>query len=263
MTFLLSAIKRFVFPYSGIMSPLDALQVHFKPRMRRGETRIAGRRVAYSDSTGLLHSAREIFKEQVYRFEARSSRPHIIDAGANIGLSVLYFKTLYPEASILAYEPDAVIFDILEQNTRNLPGVEVRNAAVWNEDTELRFFSEGSLAGSSEINFLGTGKEMVVRAERLKPEIAKRPVDFLKIDIEGAENAVLFDIEDELDNVSNLFFEYHSVPNNQQRLGELLSLVSRRGFRYMINGSHGPELPFVEKRDWGFDLQLNVSCYRP
>jgi FkbM family methyltransferase len=259
----LSAIKQVVLPYSGVMSPKDALRVHFTPRMKHGETKVAGRRFAFSDSTGLLHSTHEIFKEEVYRFEARTSKPHIIDAGANIGLSVLYFKTLYPDATIVAYEPDAEIFAILEKNTRGMDGVEVRNAAVWNEDTELRFFVEGSLAGSSEIDFMGGGKEVLVKAERLKTEIAKQPVDFLKIDIEGGENTVLFDIEDELDNVANLFFEYHSAPNGDQRLGDMLSLVSGKGFRYIINGCHGPRLPFVERKSWGFDLQLNVSCYRP
>lgn len=259
----LSAIKRFVLPYSGVMSPREAIRVHFAPRMKPGETTVAGRRFSYSDSTGLLHSTHEIFKEEVYRFEALTARPHIIDAGANIGLSVLYFKTLYPEATIVAYEPDPAIFAILEKNTRDLTGVEVRNAAVWNEDTELRFFVEGSLAGSTEVDFMGGGKEVTVKAERLKTEISKGPVDFLKIDVEGAENTVLFDIEDELDNVRNLFFEYHSVPKDEQRLGEMLSLVSRKGFRYVINGTHGARLPFVERKSWGFDLQLNVSCYRP
>lgn len=259
----LSAIKHFVLPYAGVMSPQDVVRVRYTPRMKSGETIVAGRRVAFSDSIGLLHSAHEIFKDEVYRFEAPTSQPHIIDAGANIGLSVLYFKTLYPDATVVAYEPDAAIFALLEENTRSLPGVEVRQAAVWNADTELRFFVEGSLAGSTEIDFEGGGKEVSVKAERLKSEIAKRPVDFLKIDVEGAENTVLFDIEDELDNVTNLFFEYHSVPNNQQRLGDMLNLVSRKGFRYMINGPHGPRLPFVERKGRGFDLQLNISCYRP
>jgi hypothetical protein len=69
-------------------------------------------------------------------------------------------------------------------------------------------------------------------------------VDFLKMDIEGAEAEVLLDIESELHSVQNLFFEYHSTPGKQQVLGELLSVVTKAGFRYIINGTHGPSLPF-------------------
>lgn len=204
----------------------------------------------------------DIFSDKVYRFRAKTEHPHIIDAGANIGLSVLYFKTIYPRSTIVAFEPDPDIFGMLRYNVGDLEGVDVRQEAAWIEDTTLTFYTEGSLAGSSEIDFLGQGKKVEVEATRLKDEIRKRPVDFLKIDIEGAENNVLFDIEGELDQVNHLFFEYHSVPDKAQRLGDMLNLVQRAGFRYIINGAHGPRLPFVEEVSHGFDLQLNVSCFR-
>ena len=85
----------------------------------------------------------------------------------------------------------------------------------------------------------------------------------LKIDIEGAENRVLFDIESELENISHLFFEYHGQSRDEQLLGEMLQLVKRAGFRYVINGCHAPQYPFIQRINKGFDLQLNVSCYRP
>ena len=68
-------------------------------------------------------------------------------------------------------------------------------------------------------------------AVRLRDEIAKRPVDFLKLDIEGAENSVLFDIEDQLATIDHLFFEYHSNPSKPQLLGDMLNLMTRQGFR--------------------------------
>ncbi|WP_174284530.1 FkbM family methyltransferase [Sphingomonas bacterium] len=209
-----------------------------------------------------MHSVIEIFKDEVYQFKADNAAPHIIDAGANIGLSVLFFKELYPEATIVAYEPDREIFQLLCENVGHLPGVELHEAAAWTEDTTLTFFKEGSLAGSTEMDFLSKGSTVLVRAERLKDAILKRPVDFLKIDIEGAENAVLFDIVDCLDHVRHLFFEYHSTPGKPQLLGQLLELVAAKGFRYAINGAHGPALPFVDKVPHGFDLQLNIFCFR-
>lgn len=232
---------------------------HFEP----GESRLFGRPIRYSSAGGFLHSVDEIFRQTVYRFDAATPAPHIVDAGANIGLSILYFKRLYPEATIVAYEPDAAIFKLLEENVGHLDGVELREAAAWVADTTLTFWSEGSLAGSLELDSEKLNNVVEVRAERLKTELAKRPVDFLKIDIEGAENSVLFDIEDALDGVGLLFFEYHSNPEKPQLLGDLLNVVTRAGFRYSINGTHGPANPFIETTPNGFDLQMNVFCFRP
>ncbi|WP_174279574.1 FkbM family methyltransferase [Sphingomonas bacterium] len=221
-----------------------------------------GRRLRYSDAEGFAHSLVEIYRQQVYLFDDRTGSPHIIDAGANIGLSVLYFKDRFPRASVVAYEPDEEIFDMLADNVGQLPDVTLHRAAAWIADTELTFYRERSLAGSVAADFDGRGDKVKVPAVRLRDEITKRRVTFLKIDIEGAENEVLFDIADVLDNVERLFFEYHSVAGDRQRLGQLLNLVTERGFRFVINGTHGPGLPFVESARFGFDLQCNVFCYR-
>lgn len=255
--------RRRVSPFREAMRARDYRGVLRAPPLQTSSTRLFGRPLAYSDKNGLLHSIREVFYDEVYKFETAKRSPHIIDAGANIGLSVLYFKRLYPGCSIVAYEPDAAIFALLQQNVGALDGVELHRAAAWVEDGELAFYSEGSLAGSSEVDVLGAGRKSVVRSESLRRKIEERPVDFLKIDIEGAENSVLFDIEPALGKVERLFFEYHSLPGTDQRLGDLLNVVSRAGFRYTINGAHGSPYPFVETLTRGFDLQLNVSCVRP
>jgi FkbM family methyltransferase len=249
-------------PFSEGLHRGDYVKVRDAQRFRHGTTRFYDRPLRYSDSCGFLHSVREIFADQVYLFKAKNETPRIIDAGANIGLSVIYFKRLYPDCSILAFEPDPQIYELLSQNVGAMSGVELRQEAAWIEDTVLTFYSEGSLAGSSEVDFLGEKNKMEVKASRLRNELDKGHVDFLKIDIEGAENSVLFDIEDRLDRVDYLFFEYHSVPDKPQRLGDMLSLASRAGFRYVINGTHGVRLPFVERASTGFDLQANVFCFR-
>lgn len=250
-------------PFPGLLNDDRYRALRNMPPFTPGEVTLFGQPVAFSDKDGFLHSLQELFVDEVYRFDSDRSDPHIIDAGANIGLSVLYFKQRFPDATIIAYEPDPQMFDLLRRNTAGLSGVELRNAAAWAEDTELTFYSEGSLAGSTEIDFLNKGRSVTVRAERLRDAIADRPVDFLKIDIEGAENDVLPDIADALDRVGLLFFEYHGSAARPQRLGALLQMVSDKGFRYVINGAHGARLPFVEIVPHGFELQLNVSCFRP
>lgn len=259
---ILDKVKGLRSPYPAGLRWPDYIATRVATPLNAGQSTFFGKRIRYSDNVGFLHSVREIFADEVYRFEARTDAPYIIDAGANIGLSVLYFKRMYPKSTIIAFEPDVAIFAMLEHNVGGLDGVELRRQAAWIEETTLNFFTEGSLAGSSEIDFLNKGKKIEVEAIRLKNDLHNRHVDFLKIDIEGAENSVLFDIETELANVDHLFFEYHSIPNDDQRLGDMLNLVQRAGFRYIINGVHAPRLPFVEKVDRGFDLQLNVFCFR-
>lgn len=260
---LINKLARQASPMRGVMAGRDYRAAKRRAHFEGGATRLFGRPLRYSSAGGLLHSIREIFHEEVYRFDATNRAPHIIDAGANIGLSVLYFKRCHPDATIVAYEPDRDIFEMLRTNVGDLPGVDLREAAAWVEDTTLTFYAEGSLAGSLELDSEGFGRRVEVRAERLKTELRRRHVDFLKIDIEGAENSVLFDIADELEGVDQLFFEYHSNPDKPQLLGEMLNLVSRAGFRYAINGTHGPAHPFTETTPNGFDLQANVFCFRP
>jgi len=259
---LVGKIRNRLSPLHGMMPAADYWVVRRSGSFVPGSVTLFGRDILYSDGPGLLHSIEELFEREVYRFKAETSQPYIIDAGANIGLSILYFKRLYPDAKILAFEPDPEIFPMLAQNVAQLSDVEVREVAAWTNDEELTFYSEGSLAGSTELDFANKGNAVTIKAERLRDHIAKGPVDFLKIDIEGAENSVLFDIVDVLPNVRHLFFEYHSHPGKTQQLGELLKLVTDAGFRYVVNGARAPRLPFVQKVSHGFDLQLDVSCFR-
>jgi FkbM family methyltransferase len=261
---LAKKIERRISPMREVMSAAEYRSVAKTPPFTEGRTNLFGTPVEFSNTEGYLHSVQEIFYGRVYEFKAKTDRPFIVDAGANIGLSVIYFKRLYPNASIVAYEPDPQMFALLQRNIASFgfADVDLRRAAAWVDDVDLTFYREGSLAGSTEVDFLEKGDKVVVPAERLKTLLTDRHIDFLKIDIEGGENTVLFDIEAELANVDALFFEYHSLPGKDQKLGELLSLVTRAGFRFMINGIHGPWYPFIERKMDGFDFQANVSCFR-
>ncbi|KAK4099535.1 methyltransferase FkbM [Parathielavia hyrcaniae] len=59
---------------------------------------------------------KEIYEDHCYDMATLPPDPFIIDAGANIGLFSLYFKTKYPAARILAFEPAPQIFDLYRRN---------------------------------------------------------------------------------------------------------------------------------------------------
>jgi FkbM family methyltransferase len=261
-------LARWYFPknqLSGILAYRTYHALYRTQALRPGFIQFRNAPLHYSDNIGLMHSLKEIFADEIYKFIPSSEKPIIIDAGSNIGLSVIYFKTISPESSIIAFEPDALMFTLLSRNVRerSLAHVELHETAAWTENTHLEFFSDGSLAGSSELNSRGPAKASFVRAERLKDVLSRFPeIDFLKVDIEGAENFVVEDIAEELPRVKNFFLEYHSSPSKPQKLDKILAVIGRAGFRYSIQPVFVPENPFVIPIDTEFDLQLNIFCYR-
>lgn len=234
------------------------------PALRPGVTNLFGKPLYFNDRVGLLHSLEEIFVYHSYRFPWLGKSATIIDAGSNIGLSVLYFRRSHPGCKISAFEPDPECFALLTRNieSHGLSDVDLQECAVWVADETLPFFREGSLAGSSHVDLRSTSSRIEVNAKDLKPLLKHERVTFLKLDIEGSENSVIPHIEDELSNVDFLFFEYHAISGEAQRLGEILSVVTRAGFHYNLSYLHSDLLPFKPSKSTGFDFQINVSCYR-
>lgn len=229
-----------------------------------GSTDLFGSKFHFSHGPSFIHSVDEIFGEEVYKFKCDNDAPYIIDCGANIGLSIYYFKKIFPKSSIIAFEPDNIIFELLEKNIRELndKSIHLYKAAVWKEDTILSFYSEGALAGSSVTDFGSKNNVIKVEAVDLKKYL-NRKIDFLKIDIEGAENELIFNIAEHLENVQNLFLEYHGLLDEEQNLGEILNLLKNAGFQYYIRvADETLKYPFLGEAPRNFNQQLNIFCYR-
>ncbi len=238
-----------------------------------------------------LHSVEEIFIQEVYRFETTNPQPIIVDCGANWGLSIIYFKSKFPRSIILAYEADLNIYKIASDNLSafNFTNVALHNSAVWDRDGNLMFSSEGGVGGSvaalpvdaNEENFesapegswvgnyntyFGVHKrtKIKVKAFRLKNLLRRYSlIDFLKVDIEGAEYNVIMDCARELRRVDKMFIEYHSTPGHPQTLDEILKVIRKSGFRYYIKeASNNYVHPFIRDKDVFYDLQLNIFCFR-
>src|SRR5579863_8488087 len=144
-----------------------------------------GYHIAHFDRRTLQYLFREVFVRQHYYFRAETSCPVILDCGANLGMASMYFKWLYPNSRIHAFEPDPTTFQLLEQNiARNDMDVQAHNCALWDRDTEMEFFVDpcnpGSLLMSADSARLG-GAPITVPARRLSGFISGT-VDFLKLD---------------------------------------------------------------------------------
>ncbi len=72
--------------------------------------------IRVNDGLNFYMMMKDIFINRIYHFEARRANPVILDCGSNIGISILYFKQIYPRAQIVAFEPDASVVPYLRQN---------------------------------------------------------------------------------------------------------------------------------------------------
>lgn len=142
--------------------------------------------------------------------------PIIFDLGAYIGISCLYFKTIFPLAKIFCLEPDAENYELLRKNiqTNQLTQVSYTEAAVWDKNTRVvkdQVFRDGK---EWSISFLERefGSVSAFDMSTLMQSKQIETIDFLKMDIEGAEQMLLGDLETAksfLPKVRFIAFELH------------------------------------------------------
>lgn len=230
------------------------------------QLRINDQVMLYKKPYEVMHTYEEIFEREIYRFLSSTSSPLIVDCGANIGMSVLYFKAIYPHAKIMAFEPDEDNYSMLERNinANRLSDIEAIKAAVWKENTILEFSSSGSQGSRIQSDISGARELVKVKAVRLADILSNNEIDFLKIDIEGAEDAVMHDCAPYLHKVKNLFLEYHGTVAETGKLSSILDLLSKCGFKtYIKMAADDLDYPFEKKHTgYSFDVQLNLFCYR-
>ncbi len=187
----------------------------------------------------------EVFLTNEYYFKSTKTEPLIIDCGANIGMSILYFKKMYPHSKIIAFEANPYAFMLLEENikTNNIKNVEIHNIALFDRQTEIPFFigdNIGTLLGSIKKE-RGGNSELLVKAERLSDFLKNiDSVDLIKIDVEGAEVNIISDLFDSstINKANEYIIEYHHNMNDEKsNLSSFLQKFELNGFNYNIKTS--------------------------
>jgi FkbM family methyltransferase len=223
-------------------------------------------KIAFRDGPVFLISINELFINEFYKFRPTTDKPRIIDCGSYIGTSILYFKTNYPNAIVSGFEPDGTNYQIIKSNLENwnFSTTEVTNAAIWINNGTITFNSKGNMASRIETGVvINDDNKTTVKCVRLK-DLLNEEIDFLKIDIEGAEYSVLKDCSDNLINVKNLFVEYHGVYAEMHKLNEILEILVKNNFRYYIKeGSPIYAKPFFDRKKIGdYDIILNIFAFK-
>jgi FkbM family methyltransferase len=224
---------------------------------------IVGFDMRFLDYEALSYLYNEIFIDNEYHFTAENENPYIIDCGSNIGMSIFYFKMLYPKSRILAFEPGEEAFFCLEENVRNnlLNSIKVHKAALSNKEGIIDFYFDQENLGSL---CMSTKQERMPKQRRsvealLLSKHIDEEVDFLKIDIEGAELEVVEELSNarKLSYVKQMAIEYHHhIVSEADTFSRMLSVLEDAGFGYQIESNLGR--PF--KRDQFQDIL--VYAYR-
>lgn len=188
----------------------------------------------------------EVFLDNDYHFESNKSEPLIIDCGANIGMSILYFKMLYPNCHIVAFEPSPHAFKLLKENVErnNFQNVTLYNSALSSEEGNMTFyFSDDKGTLSSSLDPVRGGENNVdVKVEKLSSYIKGKEYDLVKMDVEGAEWGIVEDLiaSKTITNSDNYLLEYH----------------------HRINGKHSSFskfLTYFEEANFGFHAKAQID----
>jgi FkbM family methyltransferase len=173
----------------------------------------------------------EIFLEKDYYLTFESKTPTIIDCGCYVGLSVLFFKILYPESNIIGFEPHPKTFKILKQNieNNNLSHITLINKAVSHRQGSVQFSS--GVEGTSRM--LDEKTHGIEVESVLLSKYVDKPVDLLKMDIEGGEFGVIEDLYEnkKLKFIKHIIMEVHPF-GDSRKITKLLSMLENAGFLY-------------------------------
>ncbi len=171
-----------------------------------------------------LGVAYEIFVAEIYRRAREISRDSmrlIVDIGANVGFTVAYWATRFPEAEIEAIEPLPAHVASLRRTVK-LNGCEGR--------TTIHAAAAGLSAAVCEMVNLGDcstvageGYAQAATAERIKVPVVDifalikaRHIDLLKIDCEGAEYEILMDPRFGRVDAGNMILEWHATDRHPE-----------------------------------------------
>lgn len=165
-----------------------------------------------------LHVFNQIFTRRCYRcLDDLNHVGLVIDCGANVGYSAAYFLNKFPQAFLIAVEPDLGNFKMMEENLAVYRGrYRAICTGVWSQPTRLVFEETTRGEGQEWGRRLREATEgeqdemMAVDIATLLAESGYGRVSVLKVDIEGAEMAVFgSNYEEWLPKVDNLVIELH------------------------------------------------------
>jgi FkbM family methyltransferase len=210
------------------------------------------------------------------------SDPVIFDVGGYNGDSIVYFKNLFPDASITSFEPNPLVLDALHAVASRHENVRVVNRAVSNKNGVVEYFQQGinpglgglhkrSLSSHDSIDLQRLAQqgeaernaylsevnkaELHVPAITLADYVAENPVSgsisILKLDTQGHEPEILEGCGDLLKRIDVVLTEccFYDMYERQVSFFDLEKTLLPFGFR-LWDISHISKNPMNGRTDW-------------
>ncbi|OSZ82625.1 hypothetical protein CAP35_04990 [Chitinophagaceae bacterium IBVUCB1] len=194
-------------------------------------------RTASSDYETFL----QVFDQNEYKFPYPEAAKVIIDCGANIGFASLYLARLFPDALIIAVEPEPSNFELLKKNTALYPNITCINSGIWTKKTMLEIVD----TGIGEWGFMvkecaedTPGAVPAVGINDIMQDYKLQTIDILKIDIEGSEKEVFSENEQLwLPKVKMLVTELHDRMK-KGTANAFFNAINKYEYRMEMNGEN-------------------------
>jgi FkbM family methyltransferase len=135
----------------------------------------------------------EVLLKEDYDIDLPFEPLTIIDGGANIGLTSVFFANKYPSSQIVSIEPEGGNFEMLKKNTRQYPNISLLNAGIWNRKADLAIVDNGEGNNSFTVEEMTEPTEnsiIAISIADIMHEKKWKTIDILKLDIEGSEKNV-------------------------------------------------------------------------
>lgn len=158
----------------------------------------------------------------------------IIDAGANIGASAVWFLMHYPIANLIALEPDINNFNLCQKNLAAFGSrVIIQQAALWSSGTELQVQNPDAAPDSLCYSQTARSSKQSISAHSMSDLMISHKldrIDIFKCDVEGAEIEIFGDpnVDDWVQNIQAILIELHS-PKAHEIVG---AVMNRNFFRH-------------------------------
>lgn len=136
---------------------------------------------------------------------------HVLNIGAHIGYyTVMFSKLVGPKGHVIALEPDKRNAELLRKNVQGFENILVLQLAASDVSKKIKFYRHPSNSGGNRLMIIPGVIPEVVEAIRIDDlDLDKTvPIDFVKIDAEGAEMRILRGMQKTLRRVKHLMMEF-------------------------------------------------------
>lgn len=176
------------------------------------------------------------------RMLAEGETPLVVDCGANVGLSCLYFAHHLPKARIVGIEPASDNCTVARRNTAEKPLIEIVEAAVHDKAAILEIADPSAEKFAYRVREATTRTPGSVEAVTIDGVMrrhgAKRNL-IVKVDIEGGELALFRSNTGWLDHTHLLIAETHDwLFPGQGTSATLFSAIAGRKFEVIQKGEY-------------------------